>query len=170
MPRRLISAERVREGRSADDGMSLRIVKTAIAAVSIALAVSLRPRAIGNGGKRSGAGTRPHDERGLRATRSASEPAIPYDPSRVRTAFSRLWSLGLFDDITVDAEDGPQGGKVLVVKVKERPSLASGFVSGQQSPDAHDDRGGLKDKKIVLDVGQAAEPEDRSRTPRARSA
>jgi outer membrane protein insertion porin family len=49
----------------------------------------------------------------------------PYDPDRIRIAFRRLWALGIFDDITVDAEDGPQGGKVLIIKVKERPSLAS---------------------------------------------
>ena len=41
----------------------------------------------------------------------------PYDPARIRAQYRVLWDLGLFDDLTVEAEDGPSGGKIVIVKV-----------------------------------------------------
>jgi len=79
----------------------------------------------------------------------------PYDPDRIRIAFRRLWALGIFDDIIVDAEDGPQGGKVLIVKVKERPSLASVSYQENKVLTRTSIEEAFKDKKIVLDVGKA---------------
>lgn len=52
-------------------------------------------------------------------------PGDPYDPRRLRRNFKKLWDLGLFEDIVLEAEDGPGGGKVLIVKVVERPVLTS---------------------------------------------
>ena len=49
----------------------------------------------------------------------------PYDPARIQARFRSLWGLKLFEDITVDAEEAPGGGKALVVKVRERPVLSS---------------------------------------------
>jgi len=48
-----------------------------------------------------------------------------YDPAILRRQLRRLWKLGLFEDISIEAEDGPQGGKVLVIKLKERPTLTA---------------------------------------------
>jgi outer membrane protein insertion porin family len=133
--------------------MSPRIVRSAIAACAIVLAVS---SAYGQSGTVESV-----EVQGLvRMTNEAFAHAFgiragdPYDPVRVRTAFRRLWSLGLFDDITVEAEDGPQGGKVLVVKVKERPSLASVSFQDNKVLTRTTIEEGLKDKKIVLDVGK----------------
>jgi outer membrane protein insertion porin family len=133
--------------------MSLRIVKTVLTAVSVALAASL---AHGQSGTVESV-----EVQGLvRMTNEAFAHAFgiragdPYDPARVRSAFKHLWSLGLFDDITIDAEDGPQGGKVIVVKVKERPSLASVTYQDNKVLTRTTIEEGLKDKKIVLDVGK----------------
>jgi len=152
MPRLFAPNGSVR-GRSAYDGMSPRIVTTAIAAVAIALAVSL---AHGQSGTVESV-----QVQGLvRMTNEAFAHAFgiragdPYDPVRIRTAFRRLWSLGLFDDITIDAEDGPQGGKVLIVKVKERPSLASVSYQDNKVLTRTTIEEGFKEKKIVLDVGK----------------
>lgn len=49
----------------------------------------------------------------------------PYDPATVRNRYKSLWKLGIFEDITVHAEAGAQGGTVLVFKIKERPTLTS---------------------------------------------
>lgn len=133
--------------------MSLRIAKAAIVAVGIALAVSSARGQVGT--------VESVEVQGLvRMTNEAFAHAFgiragdPYDPQRIRTAFRSLWSLGLFDDITVDAEDGPQGGKVLIVKVKERPSLASVSYQDNKVLTRTTIEEGLKDKKIVLDVGK----------------
>lgn len=48
----------------------------------------------------------------------------PYDPAEARRAFRRLWEKGLFEDLTVEAQDGEKG-KILVFRVKERPILVS---------------------------------------------
>jgi outer membrane protein assembly complex protein YaeT len=78
----------------------------------------------------------------------------PYDLGRVRTEFRKLWNLGLFSDIVVEAEDGSGGGKVLIVKVKERPYLNS--VTYQENKvltrTQIEDR--LKERKVNLDVGK----------------
>jgi outer membrane protein insertion porin family len=78
----------------------------------------------------------------------------PYDAPRIRTAFKRLWALGLFDDLTIEAEDGPQGGKVLIVKVKERPSLASVTYQDNKVLTRSTIEERFKEKKLVLDVGK----------------
>lgn len=49
----------------------------------------------------------------------------PYDERRIRQQFKHLWSLGVFEDLTIEAETGPHGGKVLVLKVRERPVLTA---------------------------------------------
>ena len=133
--------------------MSLRIIKTAIAVASIALAASL---AHGQAGTVESV-----QVQGLvRMTNEAFAHAFgvragdPYDPARIRIAYRRLWDLGLFDDISVDAEDGPQGGKVLIVKVRERPSLASISYQENKVLTRTTIEEGFKDKKIVLDVGK----------------
>ncbi len=49
----------------------------------------------------------------------------PYDPVALRRSFRDLWDLGLFEDIVIEADDGPEGGKIVVVKIRERPVLTS---------------------------------------------
>jgi outer membrane protein insertion porin family len=78
----------------------------------------------------------------------------PFDPARIRTQFKRLWALGLFDDITIDAEDAPNGGKALIIKVKERPSLASVSYQDNKVLTRTTIEEKFKDKKISLDVGK----------------
>src|SRR5262245_18830179 len=133
--------------------MSLRSVKTAIAVGLFAL-VALTARA------QSGTVESVQVQGLVRMTNEAFAHAFgiragdPYDAARVRAAFRRLWALGLFDDITIDAEDGAQGGTVLVVKVKERPSLASVTYQDNKVLTRSTIEERFRDKKIVLDVGK----------------
>ncbi|HZN54399.1 MAG TPA: outer membrane protein assembly factor BamA [Candidatus Polarisedimenticolaceae bacterium] len=78
----------------------------------------------------------------------------PYDPARIRTQFKALWALGIFDDLTIEAEDGPKGGKVLILKVKERPSLSSVSYEDNKALTRTAIEERLRDKKIALDVGK----------------
>ena len=133
--------------------MILRIVKTAIGALAIALAVSVVHGETGT--------VEDVQVQGLvRMTNEAFAHAFgiragdAYDAGHVRIAFRRLWALGLFDDIVIDAEDGPKGGKVLIVKVKERPSLGSVSYQDNKVLTRTSIEEGLKEKKLVLDIGK----------------
>jgi outer membrane protein insertion porin family len=135
--------------------MSLRIVKTALAALAFAVGFAASPSHAQSGTVES------VEVQGLvRMTNEAFAHAFgiragdPYDVPRIRIAYRRLWDLGLFDDLTIDAEDGPKGGKVIIVKVKERPSLASVNYQDNKVLTRTTIEEGFKDKKIVLDVGK----------------
>ncbi len=133
--------------------MRLGSVKTAIGALSIALVSTLSLA-------QSGTVESVQVQGLVRMTNEAFAHAFgirtgdPYDPERIRIAFRHLWTLGLFDDVTIEAEDGPKGGKVVIVKVKERPSLASVTYQDNKILTRTSIEDGLKDKKIVLDVGK----------------
>ncbi len=77
-----------------------------------------------------------------------------YDPGRLRMSFRKLWELGLFEDIVIEAEDGPDGGKIIVVKVRERPVLTS--VTYDENPVLNrtqiEDR--YKEKELRLRLGK----------------
>ena len=78
----------------------------------------------------------------------------PYDPARIRAQYKRLWALGLFDDLTIEAEDAPLGGKTLIVKVKERPSLASIVFQENKVLTRSTIEERFQEKKIPLDIGK----------------
>jgi outer membrane protein insertion porin family len=78
----------------------------------------------------------------------------PYDAARLRDAFRRLWDLRLFKDLTIEAEDGPEGGKVVVLKVVERPVLSSVTYEENKVLTRTQIEDHLKEKKIALDVGK----------------
>lgn len=78
----------------------------------------------------------------------------PYDRARIQDEFRKLWKMGLFSDIVVEAEDGPRGGKVLVVKVKERPHLASVTFEDNKILTRTQIEDRLKERKVSLDLGK----------------
>jgi outer membrane protein insertion porin family len=73
----------------------------------------------------------------------------PYDQGVLVSAFRRLWDMGLFNDLIFEVEDGDQGGKVLIVKLTERPTLAS--VTYQDNKVVN--RTQIEDRLIELDQG-----------------
>ncbi len=77
-----------------------------------------------------------------------------YDPARLRTAFHRLWDLSLFKDIKIEAEDGPEGGKVVLITVVERPALMSVSYGENKVLTRTQIEDRLKEKKISIDVGK----------------
>ncbi len=77
-----------------------------------------------------------------------------YDPKKAFAAFRRLWDLGLFQDLTIEAEDGSGGGKLLVVKVTERPILLSVTYEDNKILTRTQIEDRLKEKKVGLDVGK----------------
>ena len=49
----------------------------------------------------------------------------PYDETLLRRRFKEIWRKKLFEDITIESDDGPEGGKIVVIKVRERPVLSA---------------------------------------------
>ncbi len=77
-----------------------------------------------------------------------------YDEAQVRARFKHLWRLGLFEDITIAAETGPGGGKVLVVKVKERPKLSSVTYEDNSVATRTQIEDRFKERKVALKIGR----------------
>ncbi len=77
-----------------------------------------------------------------------------YDAERIREEFRKMWNLGIFSDITVEAEDAPGGGKVVIVKVKERPVLTSVSYADNKVLTRTQIEDRLKERKISLDPGK----------------
>lgn len=77
-----------------------------------------------------------------------------YDPARLRAAFRRLWNLALFKDIKIEAEDGPEGGKVVLITIVERPALMSVSYGENKVLTRTQIEDRLKEKKITIDVGK----------------
>ena len=78
----------------------------------------------------------------------------PYDEGQIRARFKELWKLRLFEDITVEAEDGPQGGRVLVLKVKERPVLTSVTYEDNKTASRTQIEDRLREREIPLQLGK----------------
>ncbi|HKQ59995.1 MAG TPA: outer membrane protein assembly factor BamA [Candidatus Polarisedimenticolaceae bacterium] len=78
----------------------------------------------------------------------------PYDPVKVQGRFKELWKLQLFDDITIEVETSPQGGKVLVVKVKERPVLTAVDYEDNKAVTRTQIEDRLKERQIKLELGK----------------
>ncbi len=78
----------------------------------------------------------------------------PYDPAALRRSFRKLWDLGLFEDITIEADDGPDGGKIVVVKVQERPVLTSVSYEENDILNRTQIEDQLKEKEIRLRLGK----------------
>ncbi len=78
----------------------------------------------------------------------------PWDPAKIRARYKKLWDLGVFDDLTFVAEDGPKGGKVLICRAKERRTLSAVTYQDNKvlTRTAIEDR--LKEKKIKLETGK----------------
>lgn len=84
----------------------------------------------------------------------------PYDVRRVQAQFRRLWELGVFEDLSIEAEDGPGGGKVLIVKVKERKILSSVAYEDNKVLTRTAIEDGLKERKVSLELGKPLDRKD----------
>jgi outer membrane protein insertion porin family len=82
------------------------------------------------------------------------EVGDPYDVSKLRKRFQVLWQEHLFEDITVESEVGPEGGTVLVIKVRERPQISSITYEDNKEITQTQIEDHFKERKIKLTVGQ----------------
>ncbi len=78
----------------------------------------------------------------------------PYDVAVIRRKFRKLWEMELFEDLTVEAEDAPGGGKVVVIKVQERPVLSSVVYDENKVVNQTQIEDALKERDIRLGLGK----------------
>jgi outer membrane protein insertion porin family len=77
-----------------------------------------------------------------------------YDERVIRARFKSLWDRGLFEDISIESEDGPAGGKVLIVKVRERPVLTSVTYEDNKVATRTQIEDRLRERDIPLKLGK----------------
>lgn len=78
----------------------------------------------------------------------------PYDPAVLRARFRALWGLGLFKDITIEAETGPEGGKIVVVTVEERARLTAVTYGDNSVLNRTQIEDRLKEREIKIGLGR----------------
>ena len=84
-------------------------------------------------------------------------PGEPFDPSAVQKNFPNLWQTGLFDDIRIETEKGPNGGVIVRAIVKERPRIGSVEFRGNKELNSAKINEALEKDKIDLHVGNTIE-------------
>ena len=75
-----------------------------------------------------------------------------YDPERIRSNFQPLWDVGLLENISIEAEHGPDG-VTLIVTIEERPSVKDIEFSGNKKFSASQIKDKLKEAKAEVHVG-----------------
>lgn len=60
-----------------------------------------------------------------------------YDPAALNADLRRVWELGYFDDVRINAEDTPDGKRV-VIEVQERPRVSAISITGSDEIDEDD--------------------------------
>jgi outer membrane protein insertion porin family len=76
----------------------------------------------------------------------------PYDPQAIRARFRTLWDVGLLDNVTIEAERGPEG-VTLVVTVEERPTVTSIEFVGNKKISTSQIRDRLKEQNVQIRSG-----------------
>ncbi len=76
----------------------------------------------------------------------------PYDPEAIRSHFHTLWDVGLLDNVTIEAEHGPQG-VTLVVSIEERPTITAIDFVGNKKITTSQIKDRLKEEKIEVRGG-----------------
>ncbi|MGH9366655.1 MAG: outer membrane protein assembly factor BamA [Thermoanaerobaculia bacterium] len=76
----------------------------------------------------------------------------PYDPEAIRSRFRKLWDVGLLDNVTIEAERGPEG-VTLVITVEERPTISALEFVGNKKISTSQIRDRLKEEKIEIRGG-----------------
>ena len=93
-------------------------------------------------------------------------PGDPYDPAAVAREYKKIWDSGLFDDLSVEAQDGA-GGKVILFHVKERPVIATVEFRGSKTLTTSTVLDKLKDNHAEIKSGSVLDYSKIKRTEAA---
>jgi outer membrane protein insertion porin family len=76
----------------------------------------------------------------------------PYDPDKIRENFQTLWDVGLLENVSIEAERGPEG-VTLVVTIEERPTVKDFDFTGNKKFSNTQIRDRLRESKIEVRPG-----------------
>ena len=79
-------------------------------------------------------------------------PGQTYDEDYIKREFKRIWDSGLFEDLSVDEEDTPEGVKI-TFRVKERPIISSVEYKGSKRLTQATVLDKLKENKVDVKTG-----------------
>src|SRR5262249_6039444 len=75
-----------------------------------------------------------------------------YDPERIRSNFQPLWDVGLLENISIEAEHGPDG-VTLIITIEERPLVKEIEFTGNKKFSSSQIKDKLKEAKAEVHVG-----------------
>jgi outer membrane protein insertion porin family len=84
-------------------------------------------------------------------------PGESYDPAALQKNFLNLWQTGLFDDVRLETDKGPNGGVIVRAIVKERPRIGAVEYRGNKDLTTAKITEALDKDKIDLHVGNTIE-------------
>jgi outer membrane protein insertion porin family len=76
----------------------------------------------------------------------------PYDPAKIKKNFESLWRSGLFDEIQIDAERGPEG-VTLIFTVTDRPKISAVDYTGNKKLSVSQIKDKLTQVKATIKIG-----------------
>jgi outer membrane protein insertion porin family len=82
----------------------------------------------------------------------STKPGDRYDQLRLREDFRRLWDTGFVDDLSIDVQDTPSGGKVVTFVVSERKRIQIVDFRGSKALSTSTIEDELKKKDAVLKI------------------
>lgn len=85
--------------------------------------------------------------------RMQTQVGDPFSPEKIREEVKRIFGMGFFDDVTVEAEE-LEGGLRLIYMVKEKPTIRSIQILGAEEVEEDDIR-----DRIDIAVGTVFEPQ-----------
>ena len=93
----------------------------------------------------------------LRA-RILSHKGDAYDENALERDLHALWNTGFFDDIRVEASDGPNGGKIVTFYVREKKLIRSIDYKGLSTVSQSDVLDRFKERKVGLSIESQYDP------------
>jgi outer membrane protein insertion porin family len=93
----------------------------------------------------------------LRA-RIFSHKGDAYDENALERDLHALWNTGFFDDIRVEASDGPKGGKIVAFYVREKKLIRQIDYKGLSTVSQSDALDRFKERKVGLSIESQYDP------------
>ncbi len=81
-----------------------------------------------------------------------------YDENELERDLHALWNTGFFDDVRVEASDGPKGGKIITFYVREKKLIRSIDYKGLSTVSQSDVLDRFKERKVGLSIESQYDP------------
>lgn len=87
-----------------------------------------------------------------------SKKGDPYNPELLRRDFQAVWNTNFFEDVKLLVEDSPEGGKIVIFQVQERPLIRRIQYEGIKSATESEILEAFRNAKVGLTVESQYDP------------